>query len=383
MKKIVYFSFGHVDVTLPLVKHLFNKKVDIEFVFAFQSARPGESVFHFPNSVNTVGFLSNEEIKSQVPFFIKEYLGEAINCIKVFMYPTFKLFSISTFKSNLLISKYARSKDVIHVSGAGLFIWDRWMSRRKKLIVTLHDHNPHTGEGSRLGLSELLEKKRTEYCDHLIVQNKTDLDWFFQHSKQKQISYIPFATLDYLRSINKKENRKIFSFIFFGRISEYKGLQFLLDAFKIVSQKYPLTELCIAGSGSSETLKEFSKLKNVKIINEFIETEKLVELVVASKFAVCPYVDATQSGVATTAFSLGVPVIASDIGGFRDVIVNGKNGLLVIPANAEALAKAMLRTIEEPGLPERMKEQIPLTLNELGFNWEKISDQLINIYRSN
>lgn len=383
MKKIVYFSFGHVDVTLPLVKHLFNKKVDIEFVFAFQSARPGESVFYFPNSANTVGFLSSEEIKSQVPFFIKDYLGDAINCIKVFMYPTFKLFSISTFKSNLLISKYARSKDIIHVSGAGLFIWDRWISRRKKLVVTLHDHDPHMGEGSRLGLSESLEKKRTEYCDHLIVQNKRDLNWFLQHSKQKQISYIPFATLDYLRSVSKGKPDKIFSFIFFGRISEYKGLGFLLDAFKIVSQKNPSVELCIAGSGSSEKLKEFSKLKNVKIFNEFIETEKLVELIVASKFAVCPYVDATQSGVAITAFSLGVPVIASDIGGFKDTIVNERNGLLVAPANAEVLAKAMMRTIEEPGLPERMKEQIPVTLNELGFNWEKISDQLINIYRSN
>lgn len=381
MKKIAYFSFGHVDVTLPLVKYLFNKKVDIEFVFVFQSSRPGESVFNFQNSVNTIGFLSNEEIKNQIPNFIKDYLGEAINCIKIFMFPTFKLLSSSSFKCNLIISKYSKAKDIIHISGAGLFIWDLWISRFKKLIVTIHDYAPHKGENSKYEIAEFLEKRRVKYSDHLIVQNQ--VDYLNLTLKKKNISYIPFATLDFLNGCSNKKIDKKFSFIFFGRISEYKGLELLLESFKTVLKKHPSVNLCIAGSGYSKTLDEFKKIKNVTVINEYLKTEILVDLITSSKIAVCPYLEGTQSGVAMTAFSLQVPIIASEIDSFKEVIINRKNGLLFTPGNSKELAESMIIVIENDELLKKMKSQIQDTLMELGFNWNTISQSLISIYQKN
>lgn len=60
-------------------------------------------------------------------------------------------------------------------------------------------------------------------------------------------------------------------------------------------------------------------------------------------FAVCPYKDATQSGVIQTAFSMDCPVIGTDVGALPEAIDNGVTGLIVPPCNSEALAHAIIR----------------------------------------
>jgi glycosyltransferase involved in cell wall biosynthesis len=57
---------------------------------------------------------------------------------------------------------------------------------------------------------------------------------------------------------------------------------------------------------------------------------------------------------AVEALSVGVPVVSTAVGGVPEVVTDGENGLLVPPGDAEALAIAMRRILEEPGLRERL-----------------------------
>jgi glycosyltransferase involved in cell wall biosynthesis len=71
-----------------------------------------------------------------------------------------------------------------------------------------------------------------------------------------------------------------------------------------------------------------------------------VGLIKEAKLIVCPYIDATQSGVLMTAFALHKPVIASSVGAFAEHIKNDVNGLLVKPSNSNELAKSIIYALQ-------------------------------------
>ncbi|HEX6427231.1 MAG TPA: glycosyltransferase, partial [Niastella sp.] len=77
------------------------------------------------------------------------------------------------------------------------------------------------------------------------------------------------------------------------------------------------------------------------LIDKHIPNDELATLIQQAKFIVCPYKDATQSGVLMTAFGLNTPVIATDVGSFPEFIKDNVNGLLVPPGDPEKLADGM------------------------------------------
>jgi len=69
--------------------------------------------------------------------------------------------------------------------------------------------------------------------------------------------------------------------------------------------------------------------------------------------------------VLVEAMSFGLPIIASNVGGIPEIIEDGKNGLLVSPASAEALAEAIEKLIEDKQLREKLKWQALYRYNRL------------------
>ena len=87
--------------------------------------------------------------------------------------------------------------------------------------------------------------------------------------------------------------------------------------------------------------------------------------------------------VAMTVFALCKPVIASDVGGFSDVILNGVNGFLVEPKNSEALFNILLKIFSDNNLIERLTQNImngKALLEE--FCWDNIATNYSKLYKS-
>jgi len=123
--------------------------------------------------------------------------------------------------------------------------------------------------------------------------------------------------------------------IFIGRLSEEKGLKVLAEALS----QLPDSQIDIYGKGDLQTYVEATRGFNYKGFRDPIELQACLR---KAAYLVVPSTGVESFGlVAIEAFAAGTPVIASAHGGLREIVVHGKTGLLVEPANSDALARAI------------------------------------------
>jgi glycosyltransferase involved in cell wall biosynthesis len=222
----------------------------------------------------------------------------------------------------------------------------------KKVFLTIHDPLPHVGE-----------KDRKVDLARYIFFHLPHLKGFFFYSdfakRQFQQHYqlkrqpcwvIKMYPLSYFKKL--QTNRKIekSSLLFFGRLSAYKGVEVLLNSMPQVFDKFPLTHLVIAGRSINnykvpeEVLNQFPG--QITVFNRHIANDELVRLIGEAKFVICPYIEATQSGVLMTSFALNTPVLASTVGSFEEYIVDNHNGCLVVPNDSCQLAEKTIKLLE-------------------------------------
>jgi D-inositol-3-phosphate glycosyltransferase len=138
----------------------------------------------------------------------------------------------------------------------------------------------------------------------------------------------------------------------FGRIKPYKGIEYLLQAFQKLVAKDDRYRLVIAGEVEKES-KEYmdsliqampSSMEKGRIIlkPQFILDEEMELYFKAADVFVLPYKEIFQSGVLFLGYSFGLPVIVTDVGSFREDVVEGITGYVCRPGDPMDLA----RTIE-------------------------------------
>ena len=178
-------------------------------------------------------------------------------------------------------------------------------------------------------------------------------------------------------------NKKQYNFVlFFGRISPYKGVEYLLQAMEIVHLKHPEIKVIIAGSGKMyfDTSK-YESFEYVEFRNHFIELDELADLIRGALFTVCPYTDATQSGVVYSSFALNTPVIATNVGGLPEMIDDGETGLIVPPKDVNSLASSILSYLDNPELLQKMGDNIKECAKKGKGSWDKIAKEYTEIYQ--
>lgn len=144
-------------------------------------------------------------------------------------------------------------------------------------------------------------------------------------------------------------------FIYVGRLEEIKGIDVLLNAWKILDKDAP--ELLVCGKGPlEEWAKDFvkeNKLNQVKLLG-FVPNDQVKEMIGKSKVLILP--TQVYEGFPMTiaeAYASGTPVIGSDLGNTGSLIENGKTGLKFKHTSAESLAEAVLMVQKEfKGFPE-------------------------------
>jgi glycosyltransferase involved in cell wall biosynthesis len=139
--------------------------------------------------------------------------------------------------------------------------------------------------------------------------------------------------------------------LFFGKIAPYKGLEYLVDAMRILADRGNRIRLVVAGPVKPGYLEYWNgigrRIQAAGISDlivrriEFIPDEHIEAYFKAADVAVLPYTYIFQSGVLFLAYGFGVPVIATDVGSLREDVVDGRTGLVCAPRDATALAKAL------------------------------------------
>lgn len=297
-----------------------------------------------------------------------------------------KSYSLSYWRKTYAIFRFIKTNkfDIIHTPC--LFGLKRMLLyfSGSKTVTTIHDPFPHTGEKNIT--SDNNRKIAVRYSHGIILLNnkqKDDFCTYYNVSSDKLCInklgiYENIALMGSGDHISKKNN-----VLFFGRISPYKGIEYLCAAMEIVRKKIPDATLTIAGSGKLYfDITPYISKGYIDLQNRFMGINEIATMLRQCSVCVCPYTDATQSGVIMTSFALSKPVIASNVGGLDEMIEDGKSGLLVEPKNPKALAEAIIKVLNNPSKLDQMEEYIKETYY-LGKNsWKNIADIYIEFYNN-
>ena len=139
--------------------------------------------------------------------------------------------------------------------------------------------------------------------------------------------------------------------------------------------------LTIAGGGKMYfDFTPYEELDYIELYNHYVPMNELAELLSRCELSVCPYTDATQSGVIMTSFSLRKPVVATNVGGLGEMIDDGKSGLLVPSKDEKALADAIIALLKNRERLTAMSEYIHQEYYEGDRSWNAIADKYIEFY---
>jgi len=270
--------------------------------------------------------------------------------------------------------------DVVIIDNNMLTYFVSTLAFRKKMLLVVHDPFLHSGED--FFIDRYLRKIHFSLIKQKMLLNENQKNEFIAHYNYnpKDIHTSFLSVYDFLNYFKTKEfvvsdNCNI---LFFGRISPYKGIKFLLDAFvEILStKKYPNITLTIAGSGNFD-FEHYRQYPEIKILNEYIYPENLANLIFNSSVVVCPYIDATQSGVVMSAYAFKKPVIATNVGGLPEMVKDKLTGIIIDPKNSQAIKNAILELYNNSDLLEKMSQNIEKLYFSGEKSWASSADRFV------
>ena len=155
----------------------------------------------------------------------------------------------------------------------------------------------------------------------------------------------------------KSESKTDIEFLFIGRLSKLKGLEYALRAFKRIYERYPYTRFLIVGEGKERKfLEKLTVQENIQSVVEFrgyVSYDKLPKIYNSAYIFVLPSLSEGLPNVILEAQASGLPVIGTKVGGIPELLSDGR-GILVSPANEQQLFEAMETLVRNVALREKI-----------------------------
>ena len=243
--------------------------------------------------------------------------------------------------------------DIIYAHGEDSELISGFLCEEYKIINVIHGENYFPlNPFFRFVLYNI---SRNNYHATIFVNEK--LAGEFKKRSEKIYTVKPGINIEESRPRDWKERSPGFIIGFLGRLAKEKGIYTLINAFDLFQQKHPKTRLLIGGKG-----KEFKKIQkfinnlgisdNVELKGEITNTNEFYQQL---DFLILP---SESEGLPITileALASGVPVIASNVGGVSEVVIDDFNGRLINGNNPGDYASAILDLINTPEKLDRFK----------------------------
>lgn len=395
MKRALVIAFNNFENIVSHCKALAGK-ADITLVLMMNGKRYLMGTLDIDISDLKLGLTTDADtVNSYLPYEIEEYLQNSVKIcfLKTKNLKLLKDYTLINFRTIRKAALYLRKKDydLVHFNATGGFmLYFLHYFKKYKKIWTLHDYKAHSGEENRK--SDIVNRIISKHDMHYIQFYEYLKNEFMKYydAKPEKVHQIYTGKLDiytYFKSKNKFANvlNKNDYILFFGRISRYKGIEYLIEGFNLYCNKKPESKLKLVIAGAGKFWFDINKIKNnpnIILINRFLDVYEHSELISNCKFVVAPYTDATHSAVVMTSYAFGKPVLASDVGGLKEVIKHRETGLLVEPCSSNAIAGGIEEMTENQFILDEYKKNIEKMCMESDFSWNKISDKLLSIYQS-
>lgn len=257
--------------------------------------------------------------------------------------------------------------------------------KRIPLVVSIHDPRHHSGDKDSQRTPQWMMDFGYLQADRAIVHGEQIRQVCVEQVgvRNEIIHTIPpvpdvipgeAATLEQI----EEDDRLV---LFFGRIWGYKGLDYLIRAEPLISERVPDVKIMIAGKGEEFDRYEQMMVNQERFIihNDYIPVQQRDEYFKRASIIVLPYIDATISGVIPVAYTFGKPVIATTVGILPEMVDHGETGLLVEPKNETALANAVIELLEDPARRQQMGVQARKKI-ETDLSPDTLARQTIEVY---
>lgn len=299
---------------------------------------------------------------------------------------------------------FARPKPIIHIQFLSLFgrssleaRWLDWLKARSLHIVyTVHDVLPpdrHDNAALIAGYGRLYH-----LVDHLIVhtdyQKEQIVDRFdVPRDKVSVVQMGPFFHRLQLPTRHQAAehlgidpSRPIL--LHFGQMRPYKGTEMLIEAVAALRTHQPDLMLVLAGRASPERKQDLREcilrqgLESHTHCNfDFLPTSDLAYYFALADVIVLPYLYIDQSGVLLSALGLGIPVVASDVGGMAEIIREGELGFHFESGSVEDLVAQLEFVLAHP-VEARQRAAEARRYVLVQKSWPAIAERTADIYRT-
>lgn len=323
-----------------------------------------------------------------------------------FAAPIRRLLKVAAYLVNLaaLMIRFMRSKpDIIHVQflplasyGLPLETWFLRVARAIgiKVVYTVHNILPHdSGRRRQATYRNIYRLSNRLICHDAEAASKITSGFAV---KPERISIIPHGPLFHPAGETSPEAaRRRLRFpddecivLCQGILRPYKGVPFLLDAWRQVVNRISGTRLAIVGVGEEDQVRavveQVSKLElenHVRLELRFVSLDELTDFYSAADILVYPYSAITTSGALMTGIGYGKAIVASALPAFERILHDGENALLVPYGKVDVLAERLERLIGCGELRRRLAgglKRAPAAIS----GWGEIAAQTHDCYRT-
>jgi phosphatidylinositol alpha-mannosyltransferase len=171
--------------------------------------------------------------------------------------------------------------------------------------------------------------------------------------------------------------------LFVGRLEKRKGLSYLLRAWARVHDAVPQARLVVVGGGGG--LQHYRKFVEERLSDDIVFTGQVSDEELPRYYQTADVYCAPSTGgesfgiVLLEAMAAARPIVTTSIAGYRDVVTHDREGLLVPPKDAGALADALVRVLRDRALQARLGETGRRTA--VKYDWRQVADDVLEYYR--
>lgn len=171
--------------------------------------------------------------------------------------------------------------------------------------------------------------------------------------------------------------------LFVGRPEKRKGVGFLLRAYPLVKAEFPDARFVIVGAGDWDDSPyrayiERHHMRDINVVGRVSEAD-LPRYYRSADVLCSPATQGESFGIVLLeGMAAGLPIVASDIEGYRQVVSDEREALLVPPRDERALARALCRVLQDADLRSAMGAYGVSTVAE--YSWTRVAEQVLDFY---
>lgn len=386
MRVVFYTRPCYLDAILSAIPYLADR-VELHLIVELSPDQWETALFDIPRQNLRTGIIPGPSLLR--PYFPSAAIAsfQKLSSFNFIVHHQKKSLHPDTLIANNRVIAFIKkiSPDIVHFDDLSLRMsLSLYRLRRSRIVLSIHDPIFHEGENT--WRDYLSRKLAFRWVNKFILHNQSQKKDFISRYRilTEKVRSIPLGIYTVYRYWHNAEiTQKTNTVLCFGRLSRYKGIRTLFQAARQVAAKISGVQFIIAGRQERHyALPAKPSLPNggsIHLYDTYISNHHAAELFQAATVVVCPYHEATQSGVILTSYAFNRPVIATWAGGLQEYVVDGQSGLIVEPQNAIQLANAIISILAD----RHKQHQLKTGIRKIGarkLNWGQLSMQTVDLY---